>query len=149
VLKFLSNKSIVIPPARTGKANNNRIAVIKTAQQKRGILCKLITDTLIFSIVTIKLIAPNIEEIPANRKAKIAKSTAGPDRANLLERGAYNVQPVPAPDSTIVELKININEGTNSQKLMLFNLGKAMSGAARYKGTIQFPKPPIVNGIKK
>jgi len=87
VLKFLSNKSIVIPPARTGKANNNRIAVIKTLQQKRGILRKLIIETLMFRIVTIKLIAPNIEDRPANRSANITISNEGPDRANLLESG--------------------------------------------------------------
>jgi hypothetical protein len=36
-LKFLSVKSIVIAPAKTGKDNNNKKAVIKTAQTKRGV----------------------------------------------------------------------------------------------------------------
>ena len=102
-----------------------------------------------FKIVTMKFIAPNIDDIPASRNANIAKSTLGPFRASLLESGAYSVQPVPAPASTIVELSIRIKEGTKSQKLMLFNLGKHISGAAKYKGTIQFPNPPIVKGIKK
>jgi len=123
--------------------------VIKTLQQKSGIFRRLIMETLILRIVTIKFIAPNIEEIPASRSAKIAKSTAGPDRANLLDKGAYNVQPVPAPDSTTVEVNIKINEGTKSQKLMLFNLGRHISGAARYSGIIQLPNPPMVKGIKK
>jgi hypothetical protein len=36
VLKFRSVKSIVIPPAKTGKDNNNKNAVIKTAQANKG-----------------------------------------------------------------------------------------------------------------
>lgn len=87
VLKFLSKSNIVIPPAKTGNANNKRIAVIKTDQTNKGILRRLIIETLMFNIVTIKFIAPNIEESPANRKLIIAKSTAGPDRAKLPERG--------------------------------------------------------------
>jgi hypothetical protein len=34
---------------------------------------------LIFKIVTIKLIAPRIEDAPAKCKLKIAKSTEGPE----------------------------------------------------------------------
>lgn len=44
-------------------------------------------ETLIFRIVTIKLIAPNIDEIPARCKAIITMSTDGPDRANPLDNG--------------------------------------------------------------
>lgn len=39
------------------------------------------------------------------------------------------------------------NEGGNSQKLMLFIRGKAISGAPIINGTNQFPKPPIMIGI--
>ena len=38
-------------------------------------------------------------------------------------------------------------DGTSSQKEMLFNRGKAMSGAPIINGTIQFPKPPIIAGM--
>lgn len=76
-----------MPPANTGKDNNNKIAVIKTAQQNKGILRKVIIEILIFKIVTIKLMAPSIEEIPANRKLKITISTDGPDRPKLLDKG--------------------------------------------------------------
>jgi len=75
VLKFLSVNNIVIPPANTGKDNNNKIAVIKTAQQKRGILCIVKPGVLIFNTVVIKFAAPNIELIPAKCKENIAKST--------------------------------------------------------------------------
>jgi hypothetical protein len=39
------------------------------------------------NIVTIKLIAPSIEEIPAKCKLKIAKSTAPPECASILLKG--------------------------------------------------------------
>jgi len=41
----------------------------------------------IFKIVTIKLIAPAIEEIPAKCKLKIAMSTDGPECAKTPLRG--------------------------------------------------------------
>jgi hypothetical protein len=57
--------SIVIPPASTGNDNNNNIAVINTAHTNNGNLCQLIPGARIFIIVVKKLIAPNIEDIPA------------------------------------------------------------------------------------
>ena len=44
----------------------------------------------------------------------------------------------------------NINNnrlGGSSQKLMLFNLGNAISGPPTNKGNKKFPKPPIIAGI--
>jgi hypothetical protein len=40
-----------------------------------------------------------------------------------------------------------VMEGGNSQNLMLFIRGKAMSGAIIIIGTSQFPNPPIMMGI--
>ena len=60
----------------------------------------------------------------------------------------YNVI-VPAPDSTIEENNKKVKAGGKSQKLMLFNRGKAMSGAPIIIGTNQLPKPPIIVGITK
>lgn len=51
-------------------------------------------------IVTIKFIAPAIEEMPAMCKLKIAKSTDGPEWPIVELRGGYMVHPVPAPSST-------------------------------------------------
>jgi hypothetical protein len=78
VLKFLSVKIIVIPPANTGNDNNNNTAVIITAHPNKANLCKRIPGLLIFKIVVIKFIAPNILLIPLKCKPKIAKSTLGP-----------------------------------------------------------------------
>jgi len=78
VFKFLSVNNIVIAPAKTGKDNSSKKAVIKTAQANNGISNKDIPLHLINKIVTIKFIAPAIEEIPAICKLNIPKSTAGP-----------------------------------------------------------------------
>jgi hypothetical protein len=69
----------VIPPANTGNDNNNKIAVINTAQQNNGILCIVIPGALIFIIVVIKLAAPNIELIPDKCNENIAISTDAPE----------------------------------------------------------------------
>jgi len=79
VLKFLSLNNKVIAPANIGRDNNNKIAVIKIAQTKIGILKRVRPGFLIFRIVDIKLIAPNNELIPAICKENIAQSTLLPE----------------------------------------------------------------------
>jgi hypothetical protein len=69
VLKFLSVNNIVIAPARTGSERSSRKAVINTAQTNNGVLFAVIPGALIFVIVTIKLMAPSIEETPAKCSA--------------------------------------------------------------------------------
>jgi hypothetical protein len=56
---------MVIAPASTGNDNNNRNAVIKTAHTNNGVRFALNPGARIFEIVTIKLIAPRIDETPA------------------------------------------------------------------------------------
>ena len=63
------------------------------------------------------------------------------------DRGGYTVQPVPAPLSTIEDIKRSETAGGSNQNLILFRRGKAISGAPNIKGTNQFPKPPIIMGI--
>jgi hypothetical protein len=65
VFKFRSVKSIVIAPAKTGKDNNNKIAVIITDHTNKGIRSNEIPSDRILITVVIKLTAPKIEEIPA------------------------------------------------------------------------------------
>jgi len=101
--------------------------------------------TLILIIVAIKFIAPKIEERPAICRLKIAKSTE-PSEA-IADNGGYTVQPVPAPAPVILDNNNKVKEGINNQKLKLFNLGKAISGAPNIKGTNQLPNPPIMAGI--
>jgi|TARA_B110000444_G_scaffold260226_1_gene306428 hypothetical protein len=68
VLKLRSVNNIVIAPANTGKESNKRNAVINTAQTNKGVLFAVIPGARILVIVTIKLIAPKIDEIPAKCK---------------------------------------------------------------------------------
>jgi hypothetical protein len=100
-----------------------------------------------FPKVLIKFTAPNNEEIPAKCNEKIAKSTEAPLCAIFLLNGGYTVHPVPAPLSTILLNNNSTNAGSKNQNLILFNRGKAMSGAPNIKGTSQFPNPPIKIGI--
>jgi len=46
-----------------------------------------------------------------------------------------------------LEVINRIIDGGNNQKLILFNLGKAMSGAPIISGTSQLPNPPIIIGM--
>lgn len=64
-------------------------------------------------------------------------------------KGGYIVQPVPEPKSQIADKLIKKKEGTNNQKLKLFNLAKDISGAPIIIGINQLPKPPIIIGIIK
>jgi len=79
VLKFLSVNNIVIAPAKTGKDNNNKKAVINTDQTNKGNLSIVNPGALILKMVAIKFIAPIIEEAPAQCKLNIAISTEPPE----------------------------------------------------------------------
>jgi len=87
VFKLRSVNSIVIAPARTGKDNNNKIAVINTAQANKGIRSSNIPKTRKFPKVLIKFTAPKIELTPAKCNEKIAKSTDLPECAMFLDKG--------------------------------------------------------------
>jgi hypothetical protein len=79
VLKLRSVSNIVIAPANTGKDSNSKIAVTKTDQQNNGKRAIVIPRARMLIIVTIKLIAPAIDDAPAKCKLNIAKSTDGPE----------------------------------------------------------------------
>jgi len=148
-LKLRSVNNIVIAPAKTGKLKINKIAVTNTAHTNNGILCIVIPGALIFKIVVTKFVAPNKLLIPDKCKLKIAKSTEPPEWNSILDNGGYTVHPVPAPPSTKLDATNNVNEGGNNQNDILFNLGKAISGAPIINGTNQFPNPPINTGITR
>jgi len=114
---------MVIAPANTGNDNNNKKAVMNTDQTNSGIFSIVMSHALMFKIVTIKLIAPNIELIPDKCKLNIAKSTAYPEWLSIPLNGGYSVHPVPAPDSSKLELNSKSNEAGNNQKLKLLSLG--------------------------
>src|SRR5690554_480194 len=47
----------------------------------------------------------------------------------------------------MLDKTVKKNAGTSNQKLILFNLGNAISGAPINKGTNQLPNPPSIKGI--
>jgi hypothetical protein len=98
-------------------------------------------------IVTIKLIAPAIDETPAKCKLNIAQSTLAPECAKTPLKGGYTVHPVPTPDSIKLDSNKRNKAGGNNQKEKLFSLGKAISGAPNIIGMNQLPKAPIKRGI--
>jgi len=149
VLKFLSVNNIVIAPANTGSDNSNSHAVMNTAHTNNGILCIVIPGALIFIIVVIKFIAPNIDAIPAKCRLNIARSTLPPLWYSIDDNGGYTTHDVPAPFSTNADDINSVNDGGINQKLMLFILGKLISGAPIIKGTNMFPYAPINTGITK
>lgn len=100
------------------------------------------------TIVTIKLIAPRIEETPARWRLKMPKSTAGPECPSA-DNGGYTVQPVPTPVSIKDDSRSIESAGGNNQKERLLSRGKAISGAPIKTGTNQFPKPPTITGMTK
>lgn len=147
VFRFRSVSSIVMPAARTGSDRSNKTAVMRTDHTNRGVwYCERAGGFMLMAVV-MKLIAPRIEDTPARWREKMARSTEAPAWAKLPAKGGYTVQPVPAPASTVEEARRSRNDGGNSQKLMLFMRGNAMSGAPIMSGTSQFPNPPIIIGI--
>lgn len=149
VFKLRSVNSMVIAPANTGSDNKSNTTVIVTAHTNKGIRSSFIPCHRILITVVIKLIAPRIDDAPARCREKIARSTEGPACAMFDERGGYTVHPVPAPFSTAADDRRSSREGGSSQNLILFNRGKAISGAPSIKGSNQFPKPPIKIGITR
>ena len=77
----------IFSPARTGKLNKSKKAVIYTAHTNNGKLDHVIPGLRIFIIVVMKLMAPNIEEAPAICKLNIAKSTEAPEWASIEDNG--------------------------------------------------------------
>ena len=71
----------MIAPARTGRESSRSTAVIRTDQTKSGSLCLNLPGARLLKMVTIKLIAPIIDEAPDRCRLKIAISTAGPECA--------------------------------------------------------------------
>lgn len=100
-------------------------------------------------MVVIKFIAPNIEDIPARCKAKIARSTDTLLCAEILANGGITTHDVPAPPSTKVLSTINRRDGTSNHNEILLSRGKLISTAPIIIGTRKLPKQPSVRGITK
>ncbi len=78
---------MVIAPAKTGKLSSNKNAVIKIDQTNNGNLFISMPRQRMLKIVTIKLIAPAIEETPAKCNENIPASTDAPECAKTPLKG--------------------------------------------------------------
>jgi len=87
VFKFRSNKSIVIPPARTGNLKINKKAVTQTLIKNNGIHIQEIALDLRLLIVHKKLMEPAIDLTPAKCRLKITRSTLQFECPVILLRG--------------------------------------------------------------
>ena len=139
VPKFLSVRSIVIAPARTGRASRISHAVTKIDHENRGTLNKVIPGARIFRNVVIIFIAPRIEDAPDTWTANMARSIDIP--LSFTDNGGYNTHPTPEPNCPLppgdnTEQIASDVPVTYSQNDKLFILGNAISGE------------PICNGIK-
>jgi hypothetical protein len=76
--EFRAGRILIIIPANTGNDNNNKIAVTNIAQPNKGTLCNTCPGIRIFITVVMKLIAPNIDDIPAKCNENMARSTEPP-----------------------------------------------------------------------
>jgi len=141
-----SKISIVKAPAKTGRLNNKRKAVMPIHQTNKLKPSNLNVFLRKRCIVTKKLILPRIDLIPAQCNLKIRESTEMPECPTLL-KGGYNVQLVPLLTSIKNESKIKLRAQGSNQKLKAFNRGRAISGASKNKGSSQLPKPPNKAGI--
>jgi hypothetical protein len=65
----------------------------------------------------------------------------------MFDNGGYTVHPLPAPVSILDDTSSKVKAGGNSQNLILFIRGKAISGAPIMIGVSQLPNPPIMIGI--
>lgn len=71
--------SIVKAAASTGREKASKKEVIRTDQTNKGVFDQDIPWGFMFTVVTIKLIAPKIEDTPAMCRLRIPKSTAHPE----------------------------------------------------------------------
>ena len=87
MLKLRSINRSVTPAVNTGNESSNKIAVKNTLHTNRGMSVIWIPILRMFSVVTMKLIAPNSDDIPDRCKLKIAKSTDAPECDWIPDKG--------------------------------------------------------------
>ena len=130
---------MVIAPAKTGIAAISKKAVINHVQTKIGIFIKVIPGARILSMVAITFIAPSIDDAPNRWSENI---TNGMELPPCRDRGGYNVHPAAGPPLSKNNVLISIVKANGRiQKLQLFNLGKAISGAPIIIGSCQLANP--------
>src|SRR3979490_2777862 len=92
-----------------------------------------------FTMVTMTLMAPRIEEAPIRWMEKIS---IGKDAPVCSASGGYRVQPpAGAPPGTNSEDSSSVNANGRIQKLKLLRRALVLAGHRHYFATIQFASP--------
>jgi len=78
VPKLRSVSSMVMAPARTGRASSSRNAVTRIDHANSGMRWSVMPGARMLKIVVMKLMAPRIDEAPAMCSEKIARSIPAP-----------------------------------------------------------------------
>ena len=81
---------------------------------------------------SIQFHAQRLEEFPAS--SEVFMCITDTNKMINIDRVSFTVHPVPAPFSTNELNNSKINDGGNNQNEILFNRGKAMSGAPTNTG---------------
>src|SRR2546427_9610916 len=122
------------PPARTGVASRTRPCVTRIDQTNRERFLKVMPGARCRRIVTRKLMAPAVEEIPSSCNPTIHMST--PELESYTLSGVYPVHPMFAAPSHMMTPATGM-----IQKLSALIRGNAMSFAPIRGGTMRVPKP--------
>lgn len=116
-------------PDNIGSTNNSIVAVINIERGYRGKEDIVREYERRFRIVIKKFIDVSADESPDISRAVIKIETLEGDRdIKEVLKGGYNVQPVPPPNSVIIDKIRHRYENTRRIKEKLFILGKAISG---------------------
>ena len=113
--------------------------MISQVHTNSGMRSSVIPGARMFTMVTMTLMAPRIEEAPIRW---IEKISIGKDAPVCSTSGGYMVQPpAGAPPGTNSDDSSSVNANGRIQKLKLLRRGSAMSGAPICIGIIQFASP--------
>ena len=126
-------KSMTSAAASTGVASSWSRAVTSIVQQKIGMRNIVIPGARMRNIVTRKLAAPIVEDMPSTTTARIHMSMPTPV---CWASGLYAVHPLSAaPPSTMKPANMRMPAGGSIQKESALIRGKAMSAAPIWSGT--------------
>jgi len=145
----LSDRTIVMAPARTGMTPMSNAAVIATAQGYNDVCSRVLCTLRAYRVVTSRLIAPVRELPPAACNEIRNTSTDRPAWLPASDNGGYTVHAVPAPSSIHELPTMSRYASTSSHIPRLFTLGNMSSGTHICIGTRRLPSPDMTPGMMK
>src|SRR2546428_3592609 len=136
VMPWRSRSRMNNPPARTGVASRTRPCVTRIDQTNKERFLNVMPGARCRRIVTRKLMAPAVEEIPSSCNPTIHMST--PELESYTLSGVYPVHPMFAAPSHMMTPATGM-----IQKLSALIRGKAMSFAPIRGGVLRMPHAPM------